>query len=576
MDGKIFGKKFMQSEIAGFGFGLPVATAYALLLIAFDQALLGSVLIFVGMVAVVVVGMVAVPMNLAISHSIGRRIDRFNAREMEPEEGFALYKTLMALPKRHGIYIFSRIAMGAVICGSYMKFWLKLDTVQAIVAVLLAMYGAYLAGLVAYMVVAALVRPIARTLIKERYVPEEEITQRRHFSLGIVQKLVLFIIVPILFTNGSLVLAVISSIAGDLPRSAILMKTIGIVVVNVVSLSASVLFTIRIVTRPLGDLEKSLGVFAYNTGNLTREIPTDLSDDFAYISYLMNRALAGFKEMIQKVSRSGEMINESTQELSTSAGEISSTANEQAAAVNEIVATMEDSDELAKEIAGRIQEVTRIAQGTKDAVENGFKIIQDTLAKMEEIRESSDGMQSGIKFLAEKIESIWEIVNIINGIADQTKIIAFNAELEASAAGDAGNNFQIVATEIRRLADNTTASTGEIRNRINEIQSSSDTLILSSENSTRNVSTGYELSLNLKQVFADIQDSAELSVTSATKIDTSIGQQVSAFEQILHTLKIISGGVNQFVDSTKMTSKSTVMLKEMAEELKLIVDNYTV
>ena len=71
---------------------------------------------------------------------------------------------------------------------------------------------------------------------------------------------------------------------------------------------------------------------------------------------------------------------------------------------------------------------------------------------------------SGIKMLGEKIESIWDIVNIINGIADQTKIIAFNAELEASAAGEAGKNFQIVATEIRRLADSTVSSTNEINN----------------------------------------------------------------------------------------------------------------
>jgi hypothetical protein len=113
---------------------------------------------------------------------------------------------------------------------------------------------------------------------------------------------------------------------------------------------------------------------------------------------------------------------------------------------------MEDSDSLSKKVAERINEVARIANQTREFVERGYAIIKSNLEKMDEIQATNSDTIAGIRSLGTQIESIWEVVNIINGIADQTKIIAFNAELEASAAGEAGRNFQIVATEVRRLA----------------------------------------------------------------------------------------------------------------------------
>ncbi len=317
--------------------------------------------------------------------------------------------------------------------------------------------------------------------------------------------------------------------------------------------------------------------FEKASGNdLTTRIDIDGKDEIAECSEGFNDLLVKFFDLMTKLQSMTAVLTESVQNLNVTSQEVFATSNDQAAAVKEIVTTMEDSDSLSKSIAASIGSISELATGTTEAVRGGFDIIKTTLDKMNEIRASNAETIAGIKFLSEKIENIWEIVNLINGIADQTKIIAFNAELEASSAGEAGKSFQLVATEIRRLADGTVSSTSEIKNRINEIQHSSDTLIVSSEEGTRKIAEGNELTGQMNKVFEGILNSTEKTARSTDQISVSINQQVSSFEQILMTLKQISEGIDNFVVATKASANSAETLKGMAEDLDKRIEMFHV
>jgi methyl-accepting chemotaxis protein len=207
-------------------------------------------------------------------------------------------------------------------------------------------------------------------------------------------------------------------------------------------------------------------------------------------------------------------------------------------------------------------------------VHEGFDVIQNSLFKMEEIKGANADTIIEVKTLSKEINSIWDIVNMITDIADQTKIIAFNAELQASSAGEAGRNFRIVASEIRRLADSTVRATNRIKSKIQAVQKSSDRLIMTSEDDTLKITEGWELSQNLKTVFEQVQDSADVSNRAADQIALSIKQQASAFEQILQTLKQISEGIEQFAASTKATTDASTQLKGLAHNLHAVIDNF--
>jgi methyl-accepting chemotaxis protein len=278
----------------------------------------------------------------------------------------------------------------------------------------------------------------------------------------------------------------------------------------------------------------------------------------------------------QFASQTGDsitIINQSLQDLSVSSKEISTTSNQQAVAVKEIVSTMEDSEKLAKGVAVKIDEVVKISKKTEEDVDKGFSIIKSSLEQMSQINTTNDCSIAGVKLLGQQIESIWEIVGMINSIADQTKIIAFNAELEASKTGESGKNFEIVAGEIRRLADNTVSSTKDIKSKIDEIQKSSDNLILASEEGTEKIKAGLKLSKDLEVIFSEILSSSEISASSAEQIALSINQQASSFEQILLALKQISGGIDNFVASTASTTQAINGLETMLQSLNNKLDN---
>ena len=277
--------------------------------------------------------------------------------------------------------------------------------------------------------------------------------------------------------------------------------------------------------------------------------------------------IAVINKMRKDEQRLAEQLFEDAQSLVVSSKENAATAQDQSAAVKEIVATMEDNTALGEDISQRIKDVSGVAVKTNNIVSEGVSFIEANMKQLDEIADTNLNTINGIKALGEKIENIWSIVSLINSVADQAKIIAFNAELEANNTNSSGKNFHIVANEIRRLADGIIESTKEIKSKITEIQESSDDLILTSENGTEKIQSGVENAKNLETRFESIKNASEITAESAEKITTIIQQQTLASEQILITLKQISAGVSNFSMATEYISKASENLKTVATEL---------
>ena len=134
----------------------------------------------------------------------------------------------------------------------------------------------------------------------------------------------------------------------------------------------------------------------------------------------------------------------------------------------------------------------------------------------------------------------------IYNVADQTKIIAFNAELEASSSGEAGKNFHIVATEIRRLSDMILDSIKEIKNGIDEIQAASDRLVLDSEKGTRQINVSWENAKTLEKGFGSIMASSQSVADDTMKIKNSVGQVAASSGKLSESLLQIAQGIERF------------------------------
>ncbi len=269
----------------------------------------------------------------------------------------------------------------------------------------------------------------------------------------------------------------------------------------------------------------------------------------------------------QNEHRMGQELFESAQNLVVSTKETAATSQDSSAAVKEIVATMEDSNVLSENISKKIKDVSSVANSTSSDVTAGVAQIEQNVKQLHEIFDANHQTIEGIKNLSEKIENIWDIVTLINNVADQAKIIAFNAELEASSAGEAGKSFRIVANEIRRLSDGIIDGTREIKEKITEIQHSSDALILASESSTEKINTGYDNARNLGEKFDSIKKSAEITAKSSDEIAEIIQQLAGGSEQILLALKEIAAGVENFTVATDNISNAAENVRKISEDL---------
>lgn len=294
-------------------------------------------------------------------------------------------------------------------------------------------------------------------------------------------------------------------------------------------------------------------------------------DELGELSHYVNHVLRRFRTMLEEIKAAVSKLSLSSESLTNVSQHSSAASNQQAAAVSEIVSTMEDSDRLSKTIGDKAGEVLERSVNMTDLIREGSSTIKEYLQTSESVKEANSSTIEFVQTLNDDIKAIWEVVTIINGIAEQVKIIAFNAELEASAAGEAGKNFEIVASEIRRLADNTVSSTAEIRNKITLIEKSAKGLLTASHDATNLIEEGWEISKKSDLIFDNIQDSSASAKESAESIEKNIRMQIQGFEQILNAMKQISEGASGFTESTAISQETALDLQKLVATLKNIV-----
>ena len=289
-----------------------------------------------------------------------------------------------------------------------------------------------------------------------------------------------------------------------------------------------------------------------------------------YNIYLVNSIINLLQNILKVSGDISTQVVEAGSELSVVSKETAVTSLEQSTSIKELLSTMEESDSFSREVAVKIGEVAGVARKTVQDVIDGFELLKQNMQKLDEIRASNETTLAGIKKLGEKISGISDIAFIINSIADQTNIIAFNAEIEASSAGEAGKNFYIVANEIRRLTNSTIESTKDIREKIAEIQQSSEELLETSRSGSLIISEGGKIVDELKSNFEIIQNSSESTDLASEDIRTIIQQQTAAVEQLVVTLRQISAGAESFSETTQTINISAEQLCREASKLENI------
>jgi methyl-accepting chemotaxis protein len=368
-------------------------------------------------------------------------------------------------------------------------------------------------------------------------------------------------------------------------RERIDTATMQLLATLVATLGGAVLMAALIARRMLGSLggEPEYAARIAHTiadFDLSVSVVTKPGDETSMLAAMktMQRNLA---QMIGNVEFSVRVLSDYAQQLQATAGmapqhnphdfatveSMAAAVEEMSASVSQITATMEEFSASSTQIADHSGAVADIANRTWEMSKQGAEEMRSVLARMGDIRTDNRNNLAEIAALGAKSRQISKVMEIINTIADQTKLIAFNAALEASSAGEAGKRFSVVAGEIRRLADSVTDSTGDIEASIQEIQDSISRLVITSEKGGDVIAAGIATGTHTAQNLDEVVAAAGQSRNAARQISDSTQQQKTASDQVVIALREIASASAQTARAIDSVSRISTEMTELSLEL---------
>ncbi|MCI7576676.1 MAG: methyl-accepting chemotaxis protein [Spirochaetia bacterium] len=500
-------------------------------------------------------------------HKISTRVKSFYTSKTTISERTHLFDELIQYPFYTALMTFFYFFIGSAAIAYYFYSYLELPLNITGLFVIEELFGSYFASIIGFTFCSKIVSKIGIDIINAG-IEKEYVMHKKFFSLRFKTKLWIYVAIPAILTcfiNCAVLISGYYSIEGTiLPENGSIqtLRMLSTNILNIILLFISIIFFYNDISNKNTRMTEVLNGITSTDFSKISPIDTDLSDEFSFNHYLANQIISMFRGILFQTEQFGKTISESSSELMRIANETESTSVEQSTGIKEIVATMENATNLSHNIENRIIEVTEIAKKTVEKVNRGSELLEKSLASITAIADSNEVTIQGIRNLNEKINSIWEIANIIDSISDQTKIIAFNAELEATTNTGESKSFKNVANEIRRLANSTMDSTREIKSKIGAVQKSSDQLIKASQKSTELIKKESSLSIKLEDKFTNINNSARYNSTSSNEIKYLVEQQTKAFDQIVNTLQQISTSIQGFSKSTRSLIETSRNLQE--------------
>ncbi len=267
----------------------------------------------------------------------------------------------------------------------------------------------------------------------------------------------------------------------------------------------------------------------------------------------------------ETVSSITEMAH-STKEVAKNIDALSETAETTSTAVNEMDVSIDQVQTNANETAKISEEVSQNA-------ERGVDAISKTLSAINQIKHSSQMAVEVIVNLGQKIETIGQILNVIDDVAEQTNLLALNAAIIAAQAGEHGKGFAVVADEIKELAERSGVSTKEIANLIKTIQSESRNAISAVEQGNANVDQGVKVSVDAEKALKQILESAKKSTNMMRSIARATEEQARGSKQVTDTINQIAETVQQIAVATSEQAYGAELIINGAEKMRSITQH---
>ncbi|CAI3155612.1 Methyl-accepting chemotaxis protein PctA [Acinetobacter calcoaceticus] len=300
-----------------------------------------------------------------------------------------------------------------------------------------------------------------------------------------------------------------------------------------------------------------------------------VSEDFTgAIADSINFAIDQLRDLVSRIHETSQEVARYTHDTQNITNQLAEASEHQAQEIAGASTAMNEMAQSIDQVSSNASESTEVAERSVQIASNGAQVVNRSIEGMDTIREQIQETSKRIKRLGESSQEIGNIVSLINDIADQTNILALNAAIQASMAGEAGRGFAVVADEVQRLAERSASATKQIETLVKTIQTDTNEAVISMEQTTTEVVRGANLAKDAGIALDEIQKvSGDLANLMANISDAAKLQSASA-SHIATTMTVVQEITSQTTTATFDTARSVSELANMAESLRESVTDF--
>lgn len=309
-------------------------------------------------------------------------------------------------------------------------------------------------------------------------------------------------------------------------------------------------------------------------GDLT--VMVSVTEDFTgAIADSINYSIDQLRDLVATINLSAEEVASAVQDTQNTAHQLAKASEHQAEQITEASVAVGDMAESIDRVSTHAYESAKVAERSVAIANKGNEVVHNTIHGMDNIREQIQDTAKRIKRLGESSQEIGDIVSLIDDIADQTNILALNAAIQASLAGEAGRGFAVVADEVQRLAERSSSATRQIEALVRTIQTDTNEAVISMEQTTAEVVRGARLAQDAGVALEEIEGVSQTLAELIHSISDAAQLQTSSAGQISHTMAIIQQITSQTSAGSNATAESIGNLARMASEMRRSVSGFT-
>ncbi|SFS59761.1 methyl-accepting chemotaxis protein [Paenibacillus sp. BC26] len=327
----------------------------------------------------------------------------------------------------------------------------------------------------------------------------------------------------------------------------------------------------RSITRPLKLINTQLREIADGRGDLSRDIEIRTQGELAELAISFNLMIANLRTILSRAMGTAKQVSFSSEQLSESA-EQTSRATENIVEATQFIAIRaeREQEQLASAISAIAQmsegisrvseaneEVAKLASAASESSTQGTHSIKEVLHEMKEIHDRVQDASGVILSLEKQSQEIGGITSMISEVANRTNLLALNASIEASRAGEHGKGFAVVALEIRKLAEQSKVSAQQITELIQEILSRVNQAVASMNNVSKKAGSGLVKTTQVDRLFQSIETSIEAVSTRVQNTSDTTGELAESSRSIVRMAETVAAASNEVAASCQNNSAAT-------------------